>query len=63
MKHVMQEEDEKKQKTLLQKAGELIGDILDNDMEVSETETSYEMNLAMVKIKHTVKRTKKQKPE
>jgi len=46
----------------MKRAGELIGDILDNDLEVSETETSYEMNLAMVKIKHTVKRTKKKTP-
>ncbi|MCL2511795.1 MAG: ORF6N domain-containing protein [Bacteroidales bacterium] len=59
MKQMTQEPDEEKQKPLMKRAGELIGDILDNDLEISETETSYEMNLAMVKIKHTVKRTKK----
>jgi hypothetical protein len=61
VKQMLQEPDKEKQKPLMNRAGELIGDILDNDLEVSETETSYEMNLAMVKIKHTVKRTKKQK--
>ena len=60
VKQMAQEPDKEKQKPLMKRAGELIGDILDNDLEVSETETSYEMNLAMVKIKHTVKRTKKQ---
>jgi hypothetical protein len=62
IKQIAQEPDKEKQKPLMKRAGELLGDILDNDLEVSETETSYEMNLAMVKIKHTVKRTKKSKP-
>jgi len=60
IKQVTQEPDKEKQKPLMKRAGELIGSILDNDLDVSGTETSYEMNLAMVKIKHTVKRTKKQ---
>ena len=60
IRQVAQEPDKAKQKPLMKRAGELIGNILDNDLEISGTETSYEMNLAMVKIKHTVKRAKKQ---
>ena len=59
IRQVTQEPDKEKQKPLMKRAGELIGNILDDDLDISGTETSYEMNLAMVKIKHTVKRTKK----
>jgi len=58
IKHVIQEPDKEKQKPLMKRAGELIGSILDNDLAITDTETSYELNLAMVKIKHAVKRSK-----
>jgi hypothetical protein len=32
---------------------------MDNNLEVTGSETSVEINLAMVKIKHTVKKEKK----
>ena len=60
VKQMVQEPDKEKQKPLMKKADELIGDILDNDLEITEQETSFELNLAMVKIKHTTKRSKKQ---
>jgi len=43
-----------KQKSLMQKSGELISDILADDLQVSGTETSVELNLAVLKIKHNV---------
>ena len=49
------------QKTLLQKSGEIISDIIYNDMETTETETTIELNLAVVSLKHTVKRNLKNK--
>ena len=58
IKHVIQEPDKEKQKPLMKRAGELIGSILDNDLAITDTETSYELNLAMLKIKHAVKRSK-----
>jgi hypothetical protein len=47
-----------KQKELMQKSGNLIAEILDDDLQTSETETTIELNFAVLKFKHTVKRTK-----
>lgn len=53
-------ENSPKQKTLMEQTGELIADLIipDDDMEVTGTETTYEMNLAIFKIKRTVKKGK-----
>ncbi len=51
--------DEEKQKSMLQKSEEIISDILCSDLEPTETETTVELNLAVLSMKHTVKRTKK----
>jgi hypothetical protein len=48
-----------KQKSLMQKGGEIIADILDDDLQVSDTETSIEINFALMKFKHTVKKKAK----
>jgi hypothetical protein len=53
--------DEEKQKSMLQKSGEIISDIICSDLESSETETTIELNLAVLSVKHTVKRTYKNK--
>jgi len=52
--------NEGKQKTLLQKSGEIIADILGEDMKTTDTETSIEFNLAVLKFKHTIKQKGKQ---
>jgi hypothetical protein len=52
-------EDEPKQKSLMQRSGEIIADILDDGLEVSDTETSLEINLALMKFKHIVRQKKK----
>ena len=46
------------QKGLLKRSGELIGEIIGNDMSTSETETALELNFAVLKVKHTIKRKK-----
>jgi phage regulator Rha-like protein len=51
--------DEPMQKSLMQKSGEIIADILDNNLEVTDTETSLEINLAVMKFKHIVRQKKK----
>jgi len=53
--------DEEKQKSMLQKSGEIISDIISSDLEATETETTIELNLAVVSVKHTVKRRIKSK--
>ena len=50
---------EEKQKSMLQKSGEIISDIICGDLVTSETETTVELNLSVLSVKHTVKRTTK----
>jgi phage regulator Rha-like protein len=50
--------DEFQQKSLLQKSGEIFSDILGQGMETTENETSIELNLAVLKMKHTFTRKK-----
>ncbi|MDR1594290.1 MAG: ORF6N domain-containing protein [Prevotellaceae bacterium] len=45
-----------KQKSLMQKGGEIIADILGDDLKTTDSETSIELNFAVLKFKHTVKR-------
>lgn len=52
-------EEKEEQKGLLKKSGELIGEIIGNDMATAETETELELNFAVLKVKHTIKRKKK----
>ena len=51
-------QDKAEQKSLMQKSGELITEILDEDLQTSDTETSIELNFAVLKFKHTVKKNK-----
>ncbi len=43
----------------MKRSGELITDIFDSDLALSGTETTIEINFALLKLKHTVKREKK----
>jgi hypothetical protein len=51
---VVNEENQKNQ--LMQKSGDLIAEILDDNLQTSETETTIELNFAVLKFKHTIKR-------
>lgn len=53
-------ENSPKQKTLMEHTGDLIADLIipENELEVTGTETTYEMNFAIFKIKRTVKKSK-----
>jgi len=48
--------EEFKQKSLMQKGGEIIADILNDDLKITDEETSIELNFAVLKFKHTVKK-------
>lgn len=56
-----EEVEEPKRKSLMQRSGEIIADILSDNSQITDTETSIEINLALMKFKHTVKQ-KKNKP-
>ena len=47
---------EEQQKSLLEKSGDLFSDLLDNNLQATDSETTIELNLAVLKVKHTVKR-------
>lgn len=51
-------EDAQEKKSLMQKSGELIGNIIGSQFETVGTETELELNFAMVKIRHKVIRGK-----
>ena len=53
-------QEEIQQKSLMQRSGELLAEILDdNALYVSGDETTIELNLALLKVKHTTKREKR----
>jgi phage regulator Rha-like protein len=57
---ISEAEGKESQKALMQKSGEILADIIDdNILEVTGDETTIEMNFAFVKFKHTIKRSKK----
>ena len=53
-------ENSPKQKSLMEHTGDLIADLLipENELEVTGTETTYEMNFAIFRVKRTVKKGK-----
>ena len=53
--------EQTKQKSLMQKSGEIMADLFGDAKETSETETEIELNFAVVKLKHKVKRKDKNK--
>jgi ORF6N domain len=52
-------QDKADQKLLMQKSGELIAEIFDEDLQTGGTETSIELNFAVLKFKHTIKKKNK----
>ena len=59
--HALHDEtDGKSQQSKMQHIGEMLSSIVMPDLETSETESSLELNFLIGKIKHTVKRVKRQ---
>lgn len=50
------EEDKMAQQSLLRRGGQLVNDLLQDMMPGQSSETSLELNLAMIKLRHTVRR-------
>ncbi len=59
LKELHKETDKKLQNSKMQHFGEVLSDIVMPDLETSETESTLELNFLIGKIKHTVKRVKK----
>ena len=59
VQELTQTKDEFAQKSLMEKGGELMSTLLGPDMAVTEDETEIELNFAVLKLKHTIKRKKK----
>ena len=55
---VTEENSPEKQEDLLSKSTQLISSVLHDNLELNGTETSIELNLAILKVKHTIKRSK-----
>jgi len=51
-----QSPQEYEQKQLMQKSGDIIADIFGDDLRATGTETNFELNFALFKVKHTVRR-------
>ena len=47
------------QQNLMQKSGEIIAEILEDDLQTTDTETSIELNFAVLKFKHVIKKKNK----
>ena len=57
------ETDKEVQKSKMQHFGEVLSDIVMPDLQTAETESSLEINFFIGKIKHTVKRVRKEEPK
>ena len=56
-----QPQDQETQKQLVEKSDNIISDIIGDDLKVSETESEFELNFAVVKLRHKVVRKKENK--
>ena len=48
-----------KQQSLMQRSGEIMAELLDSDLQTEESETTIELNFAVMKFKHTIKKKKR----
>ncbi|GHT04617.1 hypothetical protein AGMMS49525_11160 [Bacteroidia bacterium] len=48
--------DEQARKSRLNRSGEILSDLIGNELGTTETETTFKLNLAVLSLEHTVKR-------
>ncbi|MDL1961524.1 MAG: ORF6N domain-containing protein [Deltaproteobacteria bacterium] len=56
IKELSTTQEKPKQQNLMKKSGKIIAEILDDDLVASESETTIEINFAVLKFKHTIKK-------
>ncbi len=54
---------DKEKESISRQTGEIIAELLEDDLDVSESETTLELNLAIVKFKHTVKKDRRKRKD
>ena len=54
-----QENTPNEQKALMSQSGELLAEIIDDGLITTDSETTFELNFAVQKLKHTIKRKQK----
>lgn len=63
VKELTTKQNKEGQKSLMQKSGELMTEILDDALESDESETTIELNFAVLKFKHTMKKKQNKNKE
>ena len=53
------EKEKPQQQSLMQKSGDILSELIATDMPVSGTETTFEINFAVMKFRHSIKKEKK----
>jgi prophage antirepressor-like protein len=61
LRQLTESDKEPQQKALMQKSGEIIAEVIGNELSTTNTETTVEFNVAFLKVKHTVTRKKDEK--
>lgn len=56
IKKLSEAQSNEQQKSLMQRSGEIITALLDDDLQISDAETTIELNFAVLKFKHTIKK-------
>jgi len=56
IKEISVAQEEKEKNSLMKRSGEIIAEVLEDDLEISEKETTIEINFAVLKFKHTIKK-------
>ena len=54
----LEAEDTSRQNALIDKSGEIFAEILGDEITTTDVETTLELNVAFLKLKHTIKKTK-----
>lgn len=58
MQKLAQTSEKSDQKSLMDQTSELMGELIYDEMETTESETTFELNFAVLKLKHTIKKKK-----
>jgi len=61
MTEIIDNPDKASKKSLMKRSSELISELINDGMKTSDTETTIELNFAVLKLKHTVKRKSQSK--
>ena len=63
LQYINETPDHCEQKSLIQQSGKLINELLSDDLTAYDSETTVEFNLALLKVKHTIKKKRPDPPQ